>query len=216
MTTKRGLNTVTSLFVLVTLTACGGGGGGGGATPVGPATAPQTGLVALPQTGQTTCFNAAGAGIPCDGTGQDGALKTGVVAPSPRFTVGTGANASCVTDNLTGLTWVNDANLPASPKNWAEALAIVDSFNSLRPCGFTNWRLPNRNELGSLIDYGLENYAIALNTRGFNNVQLDLYWSSTNDIASGGTSAWTVNMFDGGMRISKKSNIHYVWPCAGQ
>lgn len=71
-----------------------------------PVLAQAQGEIDLPQTGQTTCYDSAGAVIPCPGTGQDGDWLAGVVWPSPRFTVGTGAEADCVTDNLTGLMWV--------------------------------------------------------------------------------------------------------------
>lgn len=63
--------------------------------------------IALPKTGQTACYDAAGVVMTsCLNTGQDGELQTGVTEPSPRFTVdGTG---SCVTDNLTGLMWTSN------------------------------------------------------------------------------------------------------------
>ena len=87
------------------LAACGGGGGGGGPfLPVAKKTS-----VNLPRTGQTICYNVSGTAIACAGTGQDGDTPAGVAWPSPRFTVGTGAEAKCVTDNLTGLMWTKDA-----------------------------------------------------------------------------------------------------------
>ena len=193
------------------LVACGGGGGGGAA----PTPAPQAGVIALPKTGQTTCSDAFGVIIACTGTGQDGELQTGVAEPSPRFTVdGTG---NCVTDNLTGLMWTRNANLPTGQSTWQAAL---DFANTLNLCGFTDWRLPNRKELRSLINYSLADNATALNVLGFSNVQADSYWSSSH-VANSAGFAWIVAMGGvnpaGGVDTVNKSSSLFVWPVrAGQ
>src|SRR5262249_34447871 len=110
--------------------------------------------VDLPQTGQTTCYDASGNVIPCGSTGQDGEIQAGVPWPNPRFTDhGNGT----VTDNLTGLMWLKDANCYGL-KTWQDALDTVARFNtapathncvgydeSNPPYG--DWRLPNINEL---------------------------------------------------------------------
>ena len=167
----------------------------------------------VPETGQTTCYNAVGTAIACAGTGQDGDLKAGVAWPAPRFTVGTGATAACVTDNLTGLMWTQDGNLPAGTRTWQLAL---DYANGLTLCGFSDWRLPNRKELRSLINYGLANNATALNTLGFTNVQTFYYWSSSS-IAGSVADARIVDMSDGNVNAENKAASFYVWPVrAGQ
>ncbi len=74
--------------------------------------------VNLPETGQTTCYDTAGTAIACAGTGQDGELLKGVAWPSPRFM--DNGNGT-VTDNLTGLIWLKDANCFIS-RTWADAL----------------------------------------------------------------------------------------------
>lgn len=43
--------------------------------------------VDLPQTGQTTCYDATGTPIACATTGQDGDILAGVAWPAPRFAV---------------------------------------------------------------------------------------------------------------------------------
>lgn len=167
--------------------------------------------VSLPKTGQTTCFDAAGV-VACLGTGQDGELQTGVIEPSPRFTVGTGATAACVTDNLTGLMWTQDADL-AGFRTWQEAL---NDANTLNLCGFDDWRLPNRRELRSLINYNLANNATVLNTQGFNNVKAENYWSSSS-LAGDAANAWVVGMIYGSTGATSKSATYRVWPVrAGQ
>jgi len=167
----------------------------------------------LPETGQTRCYNAAGAVIACATTGQDGDLKAGVAWPSPRFVVGTGVGTTdqCVTDSLTGLMWVRAPG--TTPDTWANALT---SANDLTLCGFSDWRLPNRKELRSLIDYSNSNNAATLNTQGFSNVQAYYYWSSSS-YAGSADYAWIVNSVVGRVDAGNKSNSHYVWPVrAGQ
>ena len=172
------------------------------------------GAVDLPRTGQTTCYNTAGAVIPCAGTGQDGDIQEGVPWPTPRFTVGTGVEADCVIDNLTGLIWTRNANLPGTYKTWYQAM---DYANNLTLCGYSDWRLPNVNELESLTNAGQSNSATWLNTQGFSNVQSNYYWSSTT-YAYYTVYAWIVSMWGGGMGSNGKSgNGSYVWPVrAGQ
>ncbi len=161
--------------------------------------------VDLPETGQTTCYDSSGNVISCTGTGQDGDIKAGVTWPSPRFTVdGTG---NCVTDNLTGLMWTKDANLPAGKKTWQQAL---DYANGLTLCGYSDWRLPNKKELRSLIDYS--RYSPALSSgHPFTNVQSDDYWLSTTS-AIDTSRAWVVVMSSGGVDGSPKDSGRYVWP----
>ena len=173
------------------------------------------GVIALPKTGRTTCFDASGGPVVCTGTGQDGELQTGVVEPNPRFTVGAGATAECVTDNLTGLMWTKDANLPAGTKTWQQAL---DYANGLTLCGFSDWRLPNRKELRSLVNYSLSTNAATLNAQGFANVQSSFYWSSSSNFnGSFAFNAWLVYVDFGDVIALAKSNSYYVWPVrAGQ
>lgn len=163
------------------------------------------------ETGQTTCFDTAGAPIACTGTGQDGELRAGVAAPSPRFVVGSGAQASCVTDRLTGLMWMRAPDNVT--RTWADALTYADG---LTLCGFTDWRLPNVNELESLVNMDVAVQASALNAAGFSGVIGDFYWSSTS-YAGAPDNAWLVGMNDGGVVLSTKAGYGFVWPVrAGQ
>jgi hypothetical protein len=140
-----------------------------------------------------------------------------VAWPNPRFTAGTGVTADCVTDNLTGLMWTRNANLPAAQRTWLQAL---DDANTLVLCGFDDWRLPNRKELRSLINYSLANNAATLNTLGFSNVQSNLYWSSSTYVPTTdplAANAWVASMRDGDVAFFDKTGSHFVWPVrAGQ
>ena len=140
----------------------------------------QASVIQLPQTGQTKCYDSDGKVIPCAGTGQDGELQVGVASPNPRF-VDNGDGT--ITDKLTGLIWLKNANCFGG-KDWASALD--SAFNLANgQCGLSDgsssgrWRMPNINELESLLNLGQSNTATWLNSIGFSNTQPWSYWSST-------------------------------------
>ncbi len=159
------------------------------------------GAVQLPETGQTLSY----------GTNDDGALHKGVAWSSPRFIDN---NNGTVTDSLTGLIWLKNANCLGL--QWTGALKEIGSLTNGQ-CGLTDgstigqWRLPNVKELESLLNPGRLNMAVWLNTQGFSGVQAGHYWSSTT-YAPSTRDAWYVNMADGHVLWSHKTNEYYVWP----
>lgn len=154
---------------------------------------------ALPKTGQTESYR----------TGDDGAHEKGVAWPDPRFTVQ--ADTNCVRDNLTGLIWARNANLEGT-KTWDDAVTYCEELNF---GGQTDWRLPNRNELTSLIDCGNCNVALPTN-HPFAGARAYYYWSATSS-AHDTTGAWCVNMGTGVVDGYSKSMSFFVWPvCGGQ
>jgi hypothetical protein len=158
-----------------------------------------TSPVNLPQTGAKTSY----------AKGDDGDLKRGVAWPNPRFTV----KNDCITDNLTGLMWAKNANLANGAKDWMQAL---DYAGNLTLCGYSDWRIPNVNEIETLINAEHPNEAIGLNGEGFVNVQPDSYWSSTT-FDDNRSYAWIIGMQYGNVGNSKKVKGNYVWPVrAGQ
>ncbi len=172
------------------------------------------GTINLPRTGQTTCYNDSGSVVSCSGTGQDGEWQAGVEWPSPRFTDNSDGT---ITDNLTGLMWVQDASTPTvsgctgGTRTWTQAFTYVSCLNTASYLGYSDWRLPNRKELFSLVDRS--NYGPALpDGHPFNNMQ-SWYWSSTT-VANGTSYAWVVDMYNGyvGSGVGSKSNNYYVWP----
>ena len=137
--------------------------------------------VELPKTGITFCCDDYGFPVPCAGTGQDGEIQAGVAWPSPRFTV----SGDCITDNLSGLTWVK--SVPTDSKTFDEALAYADTLKSAGLCGHGDWRVPNINEILSLSNPGASSTVDWLKAQGFENIAKDrIYWSST--MASPGIS----------------------------
>jgi len=155
------------------------------------------GTINLPRTGQTKCYDSYGTEIPCTGTGQDGEIQAGVAWPVPRFADNSDRT---VTDNLTGLIWTKNGNLPGGLTTWTGA---IDYCNILTIAGFSDWRLPNINELASLVNFQEEiNNSVWLNSHGFRNVLDNEYWSSTTDTVSP-DYAWKLYMGNG--------NVFYVY-----
>lgn len=161
-----------------------------------------------PKTGQTTSYSATG--------GEDGDLQKGVTWPSPRFT--DNGNGT-VTDNLTTLIWLKNANAGGT-KSWEAALLYCNNLAN-GSAGLTDgsaagdWRLPNVKELQSLIAF--ENFLPALPAEHpFSGVLSNFYWSGTTYSGST-TSAWGVNLNGGLVGYNGKTSAYYVWPVrAGQ
>ncbi|MCX5885360.1 MAG: DUF1566 domain-containing protein [Proteobacteria bacterium] len=172
------------------------------------------GTINLPRTGQTKCYDTTGTEIACSGTGQDGEIQAGVAWPDPRFTDN---GDETMTDNLTGLMWTKDANLTSATKTWQQALDYVAGMNNgtYPNFGYADWRLPNVNELESLINANEPNSATWLNTQGFTNVQAYLYWSSTSDAVDQDVAS-IIDMWHGYVYNGDKSYGSFCfWPVHG-
>lgn len=158
----------------------------------------------LPATGQTQCYDGLGRSIPCPGTGQDGETRCGARWPVPRFA----ADAETVTDRLTHLVWRRTADLTGGPTTWPEALTAVARFNRFHEHG-SPWRLPNINELESLVDADTHSPAVP---RGapFRAVQ-GAYWSSTTSLFEPDW-AWALYLDKGAVGVGQKRGAHFhVW-----
>ena len=143
--------------------------------------------------------------------GDDGDLEKGVNWPDPRFKDN---GDGTVTDQLTGLIWLKDAN-PCGKKKWGEAIVFCNNLCSgragLRDDSYPgDWRLPNLRELYSLVDFS--NYNPALPPENpFVGQQSSLYWSSTVDVGSAG-GAWLVNFYRGYVGVYYQAGEYYVHP----
>jgi len=177
---------------------------------------PPDGPAPVPQTGQILCYDTdGGSPIECTGTGQDGEYQKGVVAPTPRLT--DNGNGT-ITDNLTGLIWLKNANC-FSAVIWDQALSNCNGLQN-GSCGLTDgssagdWRLPNYKELFSLVD--IANYEPPLPTgHSFTNVVTTDYWTSSTGVFNDANSAFQVNMRYGYTSFSEKIYYNYVWPVRG-
>ena len=160
-------------------------------------------------TGQTRCWDASGREIPCRGTGQDGEWQRGAPWPAERFVV----RGEVVTDGLTGLHWCRDATVGTFPCTWAEAFALIDGLNRERHGGRDDWRLPNRNELRSLMSYQARKPALP-DGHPFVNVFLGWYWTSTTAAISP-AYAWAVHLEGARMFYGRKDQEYLCWPVCG-
>ena len=162
--------------------------------------------------------------VPVTGEKTGGAVGSanGTAWPTGRFVVGSGASANCVSDKLTGLMWVKDlttviitGSTNGSATTWQNALNSVNQANADGGyCGYTDWRLPNINELKSLTNYGQLSLDGWLSSQGFLNVRANNYWSSTS-YAPDNLVAWLVGFSIGSVNADYKSGSTFVWPVRG-
>src|ERR1700733_2149990 len=115
--------------------------------------APPSLLAALPQTGQTICWNQYGQLIACAGTGHDGDIQAGLPRSFTNNRDGT------ISDNATRLMWevectgarcgyLHDKD---TKYTWASAVSQhMASLNTSRFAGYSDWRVPNLLELLTL------------------------------------------------------------------
>ena len=174
---------------------------------------PPDGPTPVPKTGQTASYF----------TGDDGDVEKGLAWPNPRFTDN---DDETVTDNLTGLIWLKNANC-FGIRQWENALSDCNGLADGQ-CGLTDgsvaddWRLPNKKELLSVTCDGYNNPALS-NTTGtgqwsegdpfINVVSGGQYWSSTTFIGNG--NAFIVNITSAYMSLNEKTQYRYVWCVRG-
>jgi hypothetical protein len=153
----------------------------------------EPGRCEVPKTGQRFSYAA----------GDDGDLQTGRALPGSRF-IDNGD--STVSDQLTGLMWTKNADKANGKAEWEEALSNSAACND---GGYTDWRLPNRKELESLVDLGRFDPALPA-AHPFENVKPSYYWSSTTT-ANDEEHAWILHFYTGLVARDDKISGHHVW-----
>lgn len=118
-------------------------------------------------------------------------------AVSGDFT--TSSDGKVVTDNRTGLMWQKEY---VSDKTWQKALAYCQSLNGgTEPyAGYTDWRLPNKNELLSLVNYEKPQNPYSY----FPGMPSYYFWSSSTGVAKT-ASAWRVDFNSGYVNYYSKT-----------
>ena len=118
-----------------------------------------------------------------------------------------------VTDTVTGLMWDkcswgqtgNDCSGGSiSFPTWEQALAVAVTANGSSHRGYTDWRLPNRTELESLVKIDASSHP-AIDTTVFPNTLWIWFWTSTTH-APAPAFAWGVNFLDGNTGALTKSS----------
>jgi hypothetical protein len=159
-------------------------------------------------TGQLQCWNDAGTVIACAGSGRDGEHRAGF---TPHF-VDNGDGT--ISDYVSGLMWEklsDDGSIHDKDTLFlglSAGIAKATSLNGMSFAGYTDWRVPNIRELGTLPDYEYFNMAIppifrtgctpGCNVLTCSCTKSNVYMSST--VYLGHTPAiWTYNMTDGDM-----------------
>ncbi|MEN7982548.1 MAG: DUF1566 domain-containing protein [Nanoarchaeota archaeon] len=106
-----------------------------------------------------------------------------------------------INDLSTGLSWQQGEG---GAKTWESALLYCENFVL---AGKSDWRLPNRIELATIVDYS--RYNPSINTFYFSNAISSNYWSSTTCIDYS-NKAWRSNFYYGHITYGDKNNLHDV------
>ena len=115
-----------------------------------------------------------------------------------------------VLDKHTGLIWTKNTSLSVFPMTWNEALNFIKELNHSELFGHSDWKLPNRKELFSLMSHETVNPSLPP-AHPFINVFTGYYWTSTS-CARLPNQAWYIHL--GGARVFKgmKYSSYMVWP----
>ena len=144
--------------------------------------------------------------------------STTIVKTTPTAAFSLYSNGA-VTHSKTGLMWRrcllgqawdgSNCTGNATSYTWSQALLAVDAY-----AGYSDWRVPNKNELASLVERAC--LYPAINTTVFPNAPSSFVWSSS-PYAGSSDGAWDV-YFGGGLVISnvKTSNGHVRLVRGGQ
>ena len=136
---------------------------------------------------------------------------------------------ACILDNKTGLLWeikTNDGRLQDRLHRYNGGIAgyenkgqcnlslcnthaYIYEINRKKLCGSTEWRLPSREELRSIVDYHIKYPGPTINTEFFPNTLNQFYWSSVPD-ANDKDSAWGIGFSFGYDYAYFKSDLGYV------
>ncbi len=96
-----------------------------------------------------------------------------------------------------------------------DTFAYVAAVNQSNYCGHSDWRLPTRDELGSISDPRKPDNPPTINMKYFPHTQAGEYWSK-NDYQFQYDTAWLWNFKQGQDRVEWKKSPRYVRLVRGQ
>lgn len=107
--------------------------------------------------------------------------------------------------------WARNGNIAGKKMEWNNAKSWA---NNLNYGGYSNWRLPTKDEFASFAKRGGNRPSAYFNSNGFNGVQAGWYWSGTVSGTKSGdySSAWGVDLSEGNYSSYGRYNGKYVWP----
>lgn len=113
----------------------------------------------------------------------------GLVWPAKRFVPIAGCT-DAIEDVLTGLMWEK------RPVKDGYTLADAEKVKPANLCGYSDWRLPDINELNSLVEYSQFDQLIAwLATQGFENIQTSSYVNNSGYLSNTITTSPSKKVF---------------------
>lgn len=119
-----------------------------------------------------------------------------------------------VTDTATDLMWLRcnygqawDGDYctgSAQTHTWQEALEYIQGLNDNTTYGYNDWRMPTKNEVLSLMDYGIHDPSTV-----FPDMVSSYYWTATTN-ALLSDYAWIVSFYIGEVSYNNKDGYSYV------
>ena len=154
----------------------------------------------LPDTGIETCYDQNGNVIPCPSPGED-YYGQDAQYDGPKMAYRDNGDGT-VTDLNTQLMWqqIDDG----TTLQWQAACNYCDD---LELAGYTDWRIPDRRELFSIVDFG--KYNPSIDTNYFLGTKSCGYWSGSTH-ANYTDCAWHVLFNDGHVVYDYKTYRTYV------
>ncbi|MFA5156420.1 MAG: DUF1566 domain-containing protein [Candidatus Omnitrophota bacterium] len=159
----------------------------------------------LPKTGQTMIYQ----------SGDDGSYQMGYPLGSAQRFIDN--EDGTIVDLTTGLMWIkNPVEIPgglfSSPMYWYDAVNACENLNF---AGHDDWRMPNINELMSIVDHSRYDPAFDMSFFTPFPDNWTPYWSSTT-CAPWTDGAWCMYPYDGYKTVwSKSYDMCYVRPVRG-
>lgn len=167
-------------------------------------------LSSMPDTGQTSCFDNTRE-IPCPSEGapfhgQDADYVSG----NPSYEVQSVEGEEIVVDHVTRLSWQRGDS--GKKREWREA---VDHCESLQWAGYSDWRLPTKKELQTILGFNRFGPAIDTDYFSYTHPSEDLTWSSTR-LPAKRKYTWGISFWDGQTRSIPNETLCQVVAVRGR
>ena len=127
----------------------------------------------------------------------------------------------CTRDKRSGLVWevkVKDGGLRDMSHVYTnygdgrsgDASALVAAVNTAGLCASKTWRLPTRQELQSLFDYGIPEPGPTVDPAFLPNLFNGAYWTSDSVAGATDTQAWSAGFYGGYVSSAARSSLYRV------